>query len=55
MNILHLNSTFLICQVKLDDGVWHVRIHEALPCNGGALSVHSHKVAGSGDEPLGYF
>ncbi|VDN99695.1 unnamed protein product [Rodentolepis nana] len=29
---------------KHDGNVWHIRVHQQLPCNGGLVSVHSHKI-----------
>ncbi|VDK24038.1 unnamed protein product [Taenia asiatica] len=42
--------------LKVEHGgsVWHIRVHEALPCYGSKIEVHSHKVAAAGD-PLTYF
>ncbi|KAL5961062.1 hypothetical protein TSMEX_011205 [Taenia solium] len=44
----------LDCRRNHGGNVWHVRVHEALPCYGGKVEVHSHKVAAAGDS-LTYF
>ncbi|VDO07842.1 unnamed protein product [Rodentolepis nana] len=36
-------------KVEHDGNVWHIRVHQQLPCNGGLVSVHSHKVAQPND------
>nr|AIM55119.1 stefin [Taenia saginata] len=47
-------GTNYFLKVEHGGNVWHVRVHEALPCYGGKVEVHSHKVAAAGD-PLTYF
>ncbi|CDI97789.1 Cystatin B Stefin B [Echinococcus multilocularis] len=49
-----VNGTNHFLKVEHDGNCWHVRVHEALPCYGGKVEVHSHKVASVGD-PLTYF
>ncbi|VDL64877.1 unnamed protein product [Hymenolepis diminuta] len=41
-------------KVEHGGNVWHICVHEQLPCYGGLVSVHSHKVAQPGDA-LDYF
>nr|CUU97750.1 hypothetical transcript [Hymenolepis microstoma] len=42
-------SDIKITEVEHDGKVWHIRVHQQLPCYGGLVSVHSHKVAQPND------
>ncbi|KAL5103940.1 Cystatin-B [Taenia crassiceps] len=49
-----VSGTNHFLKVEHGGNVWHIRVHEALPCYGGRLEVHSHRVVAAGD-PLTYF
>uniref|UniRef100_A0A5K3F8C9 Cystatin domain-containing protein n=1 Tax=Mesocestoides corti TaxID=53468 RepID=A0A5K3F8C9_MESCO len=49
-----VNGTNHFVKVKHDGKTWHIRLHEALPCYGSELTVHSHREV-TDAEPLTYF